>query len=291
MCSRDITSVEFAGYKFNTWYSSVGYLDASADKRQRRRSDTVAVGDIQDDNITKMVDVLYVCRWCFKYTTTRLDMYKHEFYCCSYKNNPPGKLVYQDIQYSIRRVNGVTELLFCQCLCLFSRMFLDSKTIYFNINAFEFYIVYNNLDNVPMGFYSREKNSWDGYNLACILVFPPFQRLGLGKYLIAFSYQVSLLEGKTGSPEKPLSSFGKASYLSYWCQTIARIILLKLEDGESIKTISEYTGIIEDDVEEALQWMNAKRGNKIIIGAVLNYVKTNKILLLPLIIPSLCTLN
>ena len=44
--------------------------------------------------------------------------------------------------------------------------------------------------------------SWDDYNLACILIFPPFQRMGLGKLLIAFSYELSKLDGKIGSPEK-----------------------------------------------------------------------------------------
>jgi len=53
-----------------------------------------------------------------------------------------------------------------------------------------------------LGFFSKEKISWDDYNLACILVFPPFQKKGLGKLLIAFSYELSRLAGKMGSPEK-----------------------------------------------------------------------------------------
>ena len=44
--------------------------------------------------------------------------------------------------------------------------------------------------------------SWDDYNLACILVFPPYQRRGLGKLLISFSYELSRINSTIGSPEK-----------------------------------------------------------------------------------------
>jgi GNAT superfamily N-acetyltransferase len=50
-----------------------------------------------------------------------------------------------------------------------------------------------------VGYFSKEKNSEEGYNLACILTLPCYQKKGYGKFLIAFSYELSKLEGKVGS--------------------------------------------------------------------------------------------
>lgn len=43
----------------------------------------------------------------------------------------------------------------------------------------------------PVGYFSKEKYSDLGYNLACILTFPSYQRKGYGRVLIAFSYELS----------------------------------------------------------------------------------------------------
>lgn len=53
-----------------------------------------------------------------------------------------------------------------------------------------------------IGYFSKEKFSADDYNLACILTLPPYQRKGFGKFIIAFSYELSRVERKCGTPER-----------------------------------------------------------------------------------------
>lgn len=47
-------------------------------------------------------------------------------------------------------------------------------------------------------YFSKEKYSEEGHNLACILTLPAYQRKGYGKFLISMSYELSKLEGKVG---------------------------------------------------------------------------------------------
>ncbi len=107
-----------------------------------------------------------------------------------------------------------------------------------------------------MGFFSKELLSMENYNLACICVFPPFQRRQLGFLLISFSYYLShCLEGIISGPEKPLTVFGRASYLKFWSITIAREILegsLVNYTSLTIEDISNATGISPEDVLQTL---------------------------------------
>ncbi|KAG0493294.1 hypothetical protein HPP92_004288 [Vanilla planifolia] len=98
----------------------------------------------------------------------------------------------------------------------------------------------------------EEKHSEESYNLACILTLPPYQRKGYGKFLIAFSYELSKKEGKVGTPERPLSDLGLLSYRGYWTRVLLDI-LKKHKGNISIKELSDMTAIKVDDILNTLQ--------------------------------------
>lgn len=163
--------------------------------------------------------------------------------------------------------------LYCQCLCLLAKLFLERKTIYFDVSPFLFYVLVesdkkNKNNQHLIGYFSKEKMSDECYNLACLMVklrfllllvivvvqmncflkgftasstsrfwsishrfkFEMKIQLKRFKYLFyAFfssGYELTKLEKKSGSPEKPLSSLGQMTYKSYWHSTI----LAKLDE-------------------------------------------------------------
>jgi hypothetical protein len=104
----------------------------------------------------------------------------------------------------------------------------------------------------PLLSFAQEKCSEEGYNLACILTLPAYQRKGYGKFLISMSYELSKLEGKVGTPERPLSDLGRVSYTGYWTRELLAI-LREAEGAISIKELSEATAIKPDDIINTLQ--------------------------------------
>jgi len=142
------------------------------------------------------------------------------------RGHPPGRKVYQRGAHTIWEVDGAKDKLYCQNLSLFGKLFIDIKTLFFDTDNFLFYLLTDadsQRDHV-LGFFSKEKFSYDDYNLACIVVLPPYQRKGYGMLMIEFSYELSRRAGKVGTPERPLSDLGLRSYLAYWIATIIRFL-------------------------------------------------------------------
>ena len=99
---------------------------------------------------------------------------------------------------------------------------------------------------------NKQTKKQEGYNLACILTLPPYQRKGYGRFLIAFSYELSKKEGRVGTPERPLSDLGAVSYRSYWTRVV--LDALHAHRGNlSIRDISDLTAVRSDDVIKTLE--------------------------------------
>ncbi len=230
---RNIETIEFADFAIGTWYYSPFPEQYTGHK-------------------------LYVCNYCLKYMKGLTTYRGHQKKC--EHNGPPGIEIYREGNLSMWEVEGKGHKLYCQNLCLLSKLFLDHKTLYYDVDPFFFYVLCERdacgKDQI-VGYFSKEKFSQENYNLACILTFPPFQRKGYGKFLISMSYELTKIEGKTGSPEKPLSDLGRISYRSYWTYVLLTELLNRRLDKElSVETLCAATGIRQEDLLSTFDSLN-----------------------------------
>jgi hypothetical protein len=135
-----------------------------------------------------------------------------------------------------------------------AKLFIDNKTLFFDVETFTFFAVTKN--GFLAGYFSRENEMSEDHNLACIMVLPPFQRQGFGKFLISLSYYLS--GGKLCTPERPLSKMGALSYKSYWKDVIFKALashepFFKSDFEISVKGLSKLTNLQLDDIILTLQ--------------------------------------
>ncbi|KAL6930391.1 uncharacterized protein HGUI_01580 [Hanseniaspora guilliermondii] len=211
-------------------------------KVKEQADDVIIIEHANVNNI--WLDTLYFCEYCFRYTNSRDDLANH-INNCYYKHNLPGRYVYIGENYFIKKVSNQTHALFLQCLCLFTKFFLDNKSSFCNIEEFEFYVLYARqvdeeptLRNKPLGFFSKQIASVSFESLSSIMIIPPYTKRKLGTLLIEFSYAIGIHELTsfnkmilnedviTTGPEAPLSPFGLSLYLNYW----QKIIVIKMMD-------------------------------------------------------------
>ncbi|CAM9192401.1 unnamed protein product [Discosporangium mesarthrocarpum] len=237
---KNVQRVEIGKYEVETWYFSP-YPD--------------------DYSKLDKAGTLYVCEFCLKYMRKPGTLERHRHKCTF--QHPPGNEIYREEAsgrtpaISVFEVDGKTNKVYCQNLCLLSKLFLDHKTLYYDVDPFRFYVLCEvDAEGAHVvGYFSKEKLSQEEYNLACILTFPPFQRKGYGKLLISLSYELSKREQVVGSPEKPLSDLGKLSYRSYWTHVLMN--LLRDYKGDlSVRQMSINTAIKTEDIISTLQSLN-----------------------------------
>uniref|UniRef100_A0A3P8S1A2 Histone acetyltransferase n=1 Tax=Amphiprion percula TaxID=161767 RepID=A0A3P8S1A2_AMPPE len=227
--SNMIKTILFGRYELDTWYHSP-YPEEYA-----------------------RLGRLYVCEFCLKYMKSQTILRRHMAKCVW--KHPPGDEVYRKGSISVFEVDGKKNKIYCQNLCLLAKLFLDHKTLYYDVEPFLFYVM-TEADNTGchlVGYFSKEKNSFLNYNVSCILTMPQYMRQGFGKMLIDFSYLLSKVEEKVGSPERPLSDLGLISYRSYWKEVLLRYMYNFQGKEISIKEISQETAVNPVDIVSTLQ--------------------------------------
>lgn len=196
---------------------------------------------------------LYICEFCLRYMKSRTVLLRHVVKCVW--RHPPGEEVYRKDKISVWEVDGKRYKQYCQNLCLLAKFFLDHKTLYYDVEPFLFYVMTMSDSEGfhTVGYFSKEKNSFLNYNVSCILTLPPYQRQGYGRLLIDFSYLLTRVEGKIGSPEKPLSDLGLISYRSYWKDVLLGYLCSRAGTTLSVKDISQEMAIHSYDIVSTLQ--------------------------------------
>ncbi|XP_060705078.1 histone acetyltransferase KAT7 isoform X3 [Hemiscyllium ocellatum] len=227
--SNMIKTIVFGRYELDTWYHSP-YPEEYA-----------------------RLGRLYMCEFCLKYMKSQTILRRHMAKCVW--KHPPGDEIYRKGNISVFEVDGKKNKIYCQNLCLLAKLFLDHKTLYYDVEPFLFYVM-TEADNTGchlVGYFSKEKNSFLNYNVSCILTMPQYMRQGFGKMLIDFSYLLSKVEEKVGSPERPLSDLGLISYRSYWKEVLLRYLHNFQGKEISIKEISQETAVNPVDIVSTLQ--------------------------------------
>lgn len=246
-----IEKIQFREYVIDTWYSSPYPEEFSQS------------------------NILYICEYCLKYMKSPMSYQRHQLKICTIANNhPPGVEIYRDTDANVAiwEVDGRKNIEYCQNLCLLAKLFLNSKTLYYDVEPFLFYVL-TEIDELDpsqyhfVGYFSKEKLNNSDFNVSCIVTLPIYQKKGYGSLLIDFSYLLSRHEFKFGTPEKPLSDLGLVSYRSYWKVAVATV-LRKLHDKYlsegspskvllSLEILSKLTGMKPSDVVVGLEQLKA----------------------------------
>lgn len=75
---------------------------------------------------------------------------------CGVKH-PPGDEVYRHGSISVFEIDGRKNPVYCQNLCLLAKLFLGSKTLYYDVEPFLFYVMteYNSTGMHFVGYFSK----------------------------------------------------------------------------------------------------------------------------------------
>jgi histone acetyltransferase MYST1 len=116
---KNVPRIELGKYEVDAWYYSP-YPDEYSGEALKE-------------------DKLYLCEFCLKYMKKAKTLERHKRKCDL--RHPPGDEIYRDEHLSVFEVDGKDNKIYCQNLCLLAKLFLDHKTLYYDVEPFLFYIL------------------------------------------------------------------------------------------------------------------------------------------------------
>ncbi|KAJ1924522.1 K(lysine) acetyltransferase [Tieghemiomyces parasiticus] len=204
--------VQFENYSLTTWYST-GFPKEHGDP-----------------------PVTYVCWRCFKYFKESAAHDEHLVHCAV--GRPPGAEIYREGRLRIYEIDGRQSKRYCQNLCLFGKLFLDNKTVFYDIDRFSFYVlarvdIFEAVTTHHVtGFFSK------GH--------------GYGRLLIELSYHLTRLDRKVGTPERPLSAQARTTFERCWQRLVLTALRASIQGYVALTDLAQTTGMVEEDVLVAL---------------------------------------
>jgi histone acetyltransferase MYST1 len=204
--------------------------------------------------------VLHICEFCLLYFERPGQYSQHlQSHGAPELRRPPGREIYRDGSIGVFEVFGAFDKMFCQCLSLIGKLFLEVVELCFAIDDFVFYVCtdYDSDGAHFVGYFSRHLESAQTCNLlSCIMVLPPYQRRGYGRLMISIAYELAKRMDIAGGPERPLSDLGALAFESYWKDTILVALSRYGPRINSIDALVNVTRIAQADVVPALKKMN-----------------------------------
>lgn len=214
-----------------------------------------------------------ICDKCLEYFPSEFVFSRHRDKCL--QKHPPGREIYRDQSLSMWEVDGCIASLYCQNLCLLAKLFLDSKSVFNDVEPFMFYVATREDSEGAhfVGYFSKQKiyasiepAQHPIMNVSCIMALPAVQGRGWGQFLISFSYLLTRRQQTSGTPERPLSRLGLLAYENYWRMQVCYV----LSSGKkplSIRSLSNSTGMTPDDCVYALEllgWFRPELGGIVV---------------------------
>jgi len=77
------------------------------------------------------IPVLYICEMCLSFFPSPMMLGRHRVKCTLH--HPPGNEIYRHEDISFYEIDGRRQKTWCRNLCLLSKMFLDHKTLYYDV--------------------------------------------------------------------------------------------------------------------------------------------------------------